>query len=344
MAPCTTFTGNGKPVKVAIIGAGVAGLTCACELCDRGISVALYERSAQLGEAACSWYAGGMIAPWCERESAEQPVADFGVEAQGWWDMHIDGFQKCGSLVLSMQRDKRDIERFARLTRHHQWLDANAIGRLEPELADRFERGLFYPREAHLDSRRAMHQLAAYLLERGVEIQFNTELQAEDCDCDRVIDCRGFSARDRLPELRGVKGEMLILETAEISLSRPVRLVHLRYPTYVVPREDNLFMLGATMIESERRGSVTARSMLELLSAAYALHPAFAEAEIVEAGVDLRPAYADNLPRLYRKDNIIFVNGLFRHGFLLGPAMARQAADAILNEQLFSELESCASC
>jgi glycine oxidase len=119
--------------------------------------------------------------------------------------------------------------------------------------------------------------------------------------------------------------------------------VHPRYPIYIVPREDNLFMLGATMIENEQRGSITARSMLELLSAAYALHPAFAEAEIVETGVDLRPAYADNLPGLYRKDNIIFVNGLFRHGFLLSPAMARQAADAILDEHLFSELKLCAS-
>jgi len=343
MVLCITFINIGERVKVSIIGAGVAGLTCACELLDRGISVDLYERSSQLGEAACSWYAGGMLAPWCERESAEQAVADLGVEALTWWDRHVSSFQQNGSLVLSMQRDKRDIERFARLTGQHRWLDSSEIGTLEPELADRFERGLFYPQEAHLDPRQAMHQLAAYLRERGVEIQFGVEVQAEDCDSDRVIDCSGFSARDQLPGLRGVKGEMLVLQSAEISLNRPIRLVHPRYPIYIVPREDNLFMLGATMIENEQRGSVTARSMLELLSAAYALHPAFAEAEIVETGVDLRPAYADNLPGLYRKDNIIFVNGLFRHGFLLSPAMARQAADAILDEHLFSELKLCVS-
>lgn len=343
MAPCITFISIGERVKVSIIGAGVAGLTCACELLDRGISVDLYERSSQLGEAACSWYAGGMLAPWCERESAEQAVVDLGVEALTWWDRHVSSFQQSGSLVLSMQRDKRDIERFARLTEQHRWLDSSEIGTLEPELADRFERGLFYPQEAHLDPRQSMHQLAAYLRERGVEIQFGVEVQAEDCDSDRVIDCSGFTARDRLPGLRGVKGEMLVLQSTEISLSRPIRLVHPRYPIYIVPREDDLFMLGATMIENEQKGSVTARSMLELLSAAYALHPAFAEAEIVETGVDLRPAYADNLPGLYRKGNIIFVNGLYRHGFLLSPAMARKAVDAILDEQLFSELKLCAS-
>ena len=139
MVLCITFIINGERVKVSIIGAGVAGLTCACELLDRGISVDLYERSSQLGEAACSWYAGGMLAPWCERESAEQVVVDLGVEALTWWDRHVSSFQQSGSLVLSMQRDKRDIERFARLTGQHRWLDSSEIGTLEPELADRFD-------------------------------------------------------------------------------------------------------------------------------------------------------------------------------------------------------------
>ena len=55
-------------------------------------------------------------------------------------------------------------------------------------------------------------------------------------------------------------------------------------------------MIGATMIESDERRRVTARSVVELLNAAYALHPAFADAEIVELGCDARPAFPDNLP------------------------------------------------
>ena len=72
---------------------------------------------------------------------------------------------------------------------------------------------------------------------------------------------------------------------------------------------------------------VTARSLLEMLSAAWALHPAFGEAEVVEVGVDARPAFRDNLPRIRRRDGTVYLNGLFRHGFLLAPAMARMAAD-----------------
>ncbi len=97
-------------------------------------------------------------------------------------------------------------------------------------------------------------------------------------------------------------------------------------------------MVGATMIESSARSRISARSMLELLGAAYALHPAFAEAEIVETGTDARPAFPDNLPRLVRRGRVLHVNGFYRHGFLLSPAMARMAADAVLDPQAKPEM------
>ena len=328
-------------MEVAIIGAGVAGLTCACELVDRGVSVTVYEQSAQLGASACSWFAGGMLAPWCERESADQMVVDLGVQALDWWAAHVDSLQRNGSLVLSMQRDKRDLQRFARLTSNHVWLDNHQIAELEPDLGGRFERGLFFKDEAHLDARQALQQLAQYLSSRGVAIQFGQAVNASDCDTDFIIDSRGFSARQRLSRLRGVKGEMLLLKTPEVMLKRAVRLVHPRTPLYIVPRARGVFMVGATMIENDERNRISARSMLELLSAAYALHPAFGEAEIMEIGVDVRPAFDDNLPKLLRDSNILYVNGLYRHGFLLSPAMAAQAANAITHPDQFFELQPC---
>jgi glycine oxidase len=153
-----------------------------------------------------------------------------------------------------------------------------------------------------------------------------------------VLDCRGLAARDRLPDLRGVKGEMLVVRCPDVTLRRPVRLLHPRFPLYVVPRVEHRFMIGATMIESDVRGRVTARSVVELLNAAYALHPAFAEAELVELGCDARPAFPDNLPRLRRQGDTLFLNGLYRHGFLLAPAMARRAAAVLLDGAFFPEV------
>jgi glycine oxidase len=232
-----------------------------------------------------------------------------------------------GSLVVAPARDAAELTRFAQRTENYEWRDADGIAALEPDLADRFRRALFFPREAHLEPRRALPGLAEALAKRGVAIRFGVE-RAEGF----VIDCRGLAARDVSPDLRGVRGEMVVIRSREVSLSRPVRLLHPRIPLYIVPRGEGVFMIGATAIESEARGGVSVRSAVELLNAAYALHPAFGEAEILELGADLRPAFPDNLPAVRRGPNGLLVNGLYRHGFLLAPAMARQAADLVESE------------
>lgn len=328
--------------SVSIIGAGVAGLTVACALLDRGVKARVYERSSGVGEDCCSWFAGGMLAPWCEQESAPETVVSMGQQAKGWWSDHTDTVTQAGSLVLSPRRDASELRRFARLTQSHQWVDSAAIQSLEPDLSDTFEQGLFYADEAHLNPRQALLDCERYLNRGGVVIDYGQAVNAEDLTTDVVIDCRGYGASSSLDTLRGVKGEMLILQSTDIHLSRPVRLLHPRYPLYIVPREDDLYMLGATMVENGERDRITALSMLELLSTAYALHPAFGEASIVEIGVDVRPAFSDNTPSVKRKNNVIFVNGLFRHGFLVSPALALTAAEAVLNDACFQELPLCA--
>ncbi|MEO1469245.1 MAG: FAD-dependent oxidoreductase, partial [Pseudomonadota bacterium] len=270
-------------------------------------------------------WAGGMLAPGCEGESAEEPVIRLGRLAADWWEAHAGGVTRAGSLVVAPTRDRREIDRFARRTGGHETLDADALAALEPDLAGRFQRALFFAGEAHLDPRTALAALVTRLAARGIEVE---RAEADPLTLPGpVFDCRGLAARDRLPDLRGVKGEMLVLETPDIALARPVRLIHPRYPLYIVPRGDGRFMLGATQVESAARGRPTARALLELLSAAYALHPAFGEAEVVETGTDARPAFPDNLPRITREGDVIRLNGLFRHGFLLAPALARQAVD-----------------
>lgn len=313
--------------EVAVIGAGVAGLAVAAELAQRGAEVAVTDRGGGPGPHACSWWAGGMLAPFCEGETAEEPVVRLGREAADWWERHAGGVVRRGTLVVAPSRDRAELDRFARRTARHRSLDADGIAALEPDLAGRFSRALFFPEEAHLDPRATLAALAGRLAARGVPIL------AGEGDAARgrsVVDCRGLAARDALPDLRGVKGEMLVIRSADLAISRPVRLLHPRIPLYIVPRGDGVYMLGATMIETGERGRVTARSLLEMLSAAYALHPAFGEAEVLEIGVDARPAFPDNLPRIRQASGRVYVNGLFRHGFLLAPAMARMTSDLLL--------------
>ncbi|WP_027038934.1 glycine oxidase ThiO [Mesorhizobium ciceri] len=324
-------------MRVLVQGAGVAGLTAAFELATRGAAVTVAETRHALGSNA-SWFAGGMLAPWCERESAEQPVLDLGRDAADWWEAATPGqVTRAGTLVVTAPRDAGELDRFASRTSGHRYLDEDEIASLEPDLAGRFRRGLLFPDEAHLDPRRAMAALHDRLAAMGVEFRFGTDAR-HISGFDRRIDCTGVATDD--DRLRGVRGEMLILRTPDVSLSRPVRLLHPRFPLYVVPRTGRRFMVGATMIESQSTGPVTARSMMELLSAACALHPAFGEAEIVETGVGVRPAFPDNLPRVEARGSTVAINGLYRHGFLLAPAMARQAAELVFSQDKPTELAS----
>jgi glycine oxidase len=325
-------------MNIRVIGAGIAGMTCAYEFARAGANVELVERAAGPG-LGCSFFAGGMIAPWCEAESAEPLVVTWGQEALDYWANVVPVATVRGSLVVAPPRDRPDLMRFARRTTNYETIDAARLGALEPDLAGRFDMALFFAKEAHLDPRQAIATLAARLAQcPNVALRFNVEAETLTGAADWTIDCRGLAARDALHDLRGVKGEMLVLATRDLALSRPVRLAHPRQPLYVVPRRDGRFMIGATMIENEERGRVTARAMLELLSAAYALNPAFGEAEIIETGSDLRPAFPDNLPRLRRHDHTLYVNGLFRHGFLLAPALAKRVVAVVMQDAYFPEV------
>ncbi len=324
--------------KIRILGAGVAGLTAAYEFAAAGQTVEIVEREAVPGHG-CSYFAGGMLAPWCEAESAPPLVIEWGLEGLAFWAETLKLATVNGSLLVASARDRADLVRFSRRTSGHEWLDADQLAMREPHLGGRFDRALFFPGEAHLDPRLAIEKLVARLREfEHVTFRFDTPAEVIADEADWTIDCRGFAARDALPDLRGVKGEMLVVKTDEIVFQRPVQLLHPRHPVYVVPRGDGRFMVGATAVENEERPRITARSMLELLSAVYALHPAFGEAEIVETGADLRPTFPDNMPRIRREGRTIYINGLYRHGFLLAPAFARRAVAVALRDETFPEV------
>ena len=325
-------------MQVTVIGAGVAGLTCALELAERGAVVELLERQAQLGPGSCSWFAGGMLAPWCERESSEPLIAELGAEGLSWWRAHFPGTVVNGTLVVAHARDSAELLQFGRRTARFESLGSEAIAALEPDLGGRFERGLYFAEEGHLDPRAALLALVARVTALGVRIRYGVAVTADMLRGQTVIDCTGLAAAQRLPDLRGVKGEMVLVRQREVALARPVRVLHPRLPVYIVPRSDGLFMVGATLLESDDGAHVSARSLLELLSAAYGLHPAFGEGQVVEIGSAARPAFPDNLPRLRHAGGTLYVNGLYRHGFLLAPALARRAAAVLLEGRHFPEV------
>jgi glycine oxidase len=319
---------------ILVIGGGIIGLWQAVTLAGAGHDIELIEKSAAPFDEAASRLGGAMIAPHCEAESAEPVVAEQGARSAALWRAAYPELIENGSLVVAAPRDVGELGRFARMTSHFETLDTAALAAVEPALADRFGRALYYPTEGHLEPRAALAALLRLAESRGVNASFGSPWDgARPGKFDYVVDCRGMAARDLLPNLRGVRGEMLVIETDEIALSRPVRLLHPRFPLYVVPWPGNRFMIGATMIESEDAGPTTVRSALDLLGHAYTLHPAFGEARIVMFGTGLRPSFPDNIPKAIVRGRHILVNGAYRHGYLLAPVLAEVVADYIKGER-----------
>jgi len=338
---------------IGIAGAGLFGRTLAHCLLRVGWKTVLFDRDQRSGERSCGYAGAGMLTPYAELETGEPIVAELGRRSLPLWREIIARlyspvyFQEAGSVAVAHPRDAADLDAFAaRVARKADRADAlcelgeSALAELEPELAGRFKRGLHFPHEGQLDPRELMDALAedleiegaAWFERTGVEATAPGRIHtgAKEWRFDWVVDARGLGAKPDLLKLRGVRGELLWLYAPEVALRRPVRLMHPRYPLYAAPRRDDVYLVGATSIESEDMGPVTVKSSLELLSAAYSLHPGFAEAAVLESVAHCRPALPDNVPRIFHRDGLIRVNGLYRHGYLTAPALAQEVI-ALLN-------------
>lgn len=324
------------PPPITVVGAGVAGLWQAYMLAYRGHSVHLVEQSPVPFSGAASAFAGAMLAPYCERETAPPIVRDLGLRSLDLWRAAFSGVVSNGTLVVAHPGDRSELVRFSRLTEGYRSLESEELAKLEPDLAGRFRQGLFFPEEAHVEPAAALGFLLTAIRRLGVTITLDHAWQPDGTGT--VIDCRGMGANQDMTSLRGVRGERLLVQTPSIRLKRPVRFLHPRSPLYIVPWDMGTYMIGATVIESEDTGPVTLRSALDLLATAHALHPAFGDARILSFDAGVRPAFPDNVPRVVVRGRSIRVNGLYRHGFLLAPALAELVADYLEGQLTLSPL------
>ena len=348
-------------MNVGIAGAGLIGRLLAWQLLRRGHRVTLFDRDRCDGELAAARVAAAMLAPYSEIVAGEREVFAWGREGLALWpqllrDLQADTetevyFQQRGSLVVAHRRDSGDLQHFNQQLRrqlpaplqHVQFLPRDALAALEPELAAQFDQATFLEEEGTLDNRELLAALAAAIRKFGGEwhegvLVERVEPSAIVVDKERqsfdlAIDTRGFGAKPQWPTLRGVRGEVLWVHAPEVRLSRPVRLMHPRYQLYIAPKRGDVYVIGATQIESESLAPITVRSSLELLSALYSVHTGFAEAQLLHAYANCRPAFADHLPRIEAVTGLLRVNGLYRHGYLLSPVVL-QAAVAVLDGDL----------
>ena len=334
---------SARPWSV-VLGAGLMGRLLAHALATEGHRVEVFEAQQADAQGAAARVAAAMLAPLAESAITELSVVRMGQHALQRWPELIAQleqpvfFQQNGTLIVWHRQDAPEARRFAQLLDQTQSqcpslpraqsLNASGVAQHESGLAERFAQALYLPGEGQLDNRQLLDALLHSLHQQGVQLHWDSPRNPDAFQPgttgqpDWVFDCRGLGARAQWSALRGVRGEVIRLHAPGVSLARPTRLVHPRYPLYIAPKPNDVFVIGATEIETEDLSPVSVRSTLELLSAAYTVHPGFGEARILEVATQARPTLADNLPHIRCSGpRSVQINGLYRHGFLIAPAM-----------------------
>lgn len=325
---------------VAVVGGGLLGRLLAWRAARSGLSVALYDAASSQGEESAAWAAAGMISPASESIDADPEIVAMGRRSLVLWPQWIAElpqtlfYRDTGTILVWHQQEANEARRVEETIGRRdsaaklRYIDAAKLHEMEPALAPSFSRAFYLPDEAQLDNRSLLTVLGLALEDAGVRCHWKTFVTDSDLPpASRIVDCRGMGARCEWPQLRGVRGEIVRLFAPDIELRHMLRLISPRQPVYVAPRAEGRLVVGATAVESDDRSPASVRGVLELLSSAYSLLPALAEARILEFSTQVRPALPDNRPAfLYdRSRRHLRINGLYRHGFLLSPAVVEAA-------------------
>ncbi|MCB4747615.1 MAG: FAD-dependent oxidoreductase [Sulfurovum sp.] len=277
----------------------------------------------------------------------------------------FDGYQQKGTIITAHSQDMGELEHFIGILQRKvetaekiKILDSIQIKDMEPDLYIH-QKGFYIPDEGLIDAQRFIAFSVNYF-NRYENIYFREYTPVKKIETgkvytkegvevfDWVFDTRGLGAKEYFHDLRGVRGEVMWVEANDINISRPTRLMHPRYKIYIVPRGNGCegidleycsdcklsqtigykrYIIGATEIESEDMSPISVRSSMELLSALYTVHPNFGEARVVHSETNCRPAFKDNLPRIENEKGLTRINGLYRHGYLLAPAIVEKALE-----------------
>ena len=327
---------------VAIVGYGLIGRLLAVELAKAKLKISIYDPCLS-GEASAAWIAAGMICPQAEID-APQEILHWGADSLASWQtlaktIGSDHWLRAnGSLVTAHPSEQYRLQDFC----HHLTHKSNRINNftecklkdIEKQLPN--QAALFFENEGVVNGRALFAAIDNYLRHsqkvnfyqqtiRNLTPKQITNKEGQTLNYDWVYDCRGIKAKDIVDNLRGVRGEIITVHAPEVEIQLPIRLLHPRYPLYVVPRDNHHYVIGASEIETEILQPISVRSTLELLTAAFSLHPGFAEAVIIETNVGLRPTTTDHLPYIKSQNGLTIINGLYRHGFLLAPYVVQQA-------------------
>lgn len=342
-------------MKIGIIGAGILGRLLAIEFSKYNYQITLFEKDDMNSSQSSCATAAGMLNPWSEINESTALVFELGVLSLTHWQEVIQKIAApeilfhCGSAHVSSYGDKAKLDHLLKnlLNKQENFycipLDNNLKKQLFNKTNSSYPYGFYLPDEKCLDPQLFIKKSNDYFKKNNnINFCYDTNIlkfsqntissENKSEYFDLVLNTTGYHGKSDLNNtLRGVRGSLILVEAPQVNLQSIVRLGHLRYPIYIVPRGQNKYIIGATTHETECMKPMTVEANLELLSTACQFDPGFLEANILEQRVNLRPAFASGEPKIQCKNNVYFINGLYRHGITISPIISHYFCEFIHN-------------
>ena len=363
----------GSSGNIAVVGGGLVGRLAALKLRMQGFTTTLFDKYGPDGGGSCSAVAAGLLTPDIEAALGEPKVARLGRTSLQLWQHAIDLvassstwssqnktylYSLTGSFVCAREQDLAELLDFRRnLLRNNptsmpdlKLLHRDFLALQEPFFSETSLQGYMLPGNGFVNPVKFMMGLLDLLEHYGANLKWHTNIDCvepfsirtadETQTFDMVIDARGMGAREDISTLRGVRGELILIESKELKIQHAMKILHPRFPVYIVPRGGDRYIVGATCIESQSSGEPTVQSVMDLLAGVADVHHGFRQANIISMHSQLRPAMPDNLPILTSEPGLLRINGLYRHGILLAPLLAECAYSAVVGDGLTWESTS----
>ncbi len=342
--------------SIAIVGFGLVGRVMALTLLKKSPSIQLSifdPNQLDANPTCCARNAGGMVAPYTELLQNNPALYELGCISLKLWPTLL-ALLHCpepiwipsGTLLLAHHQDGADYRHQSLIIEQQVFhadeairLDKHALDTLEPNLKKNklYQQCLALPKEAFVHVPRFFQSTTDFLKNSpGVIYKEKSCSQAEigllKEKFDAVIDARGLGAKDTDMDLIAVRGEAILVHAPNVKIQHMLRIVHPKKALYVVPRTHEEYYLGATSIYSYDHSPISLKSLLEIGTSAYAICAGFAEARLISTHAATRPSYKTGLPKVIQSDNLWTINGLYRHGYLLTPALTDKVAQSLLSK------------
>ncbi len=339
---------------VLIVGGGVIGCVIAYYLAGAGVRLTILERGEVGGEA--SGASAGILAP-LELSLEPGPLLDL---CQASMQLHPSLADTLGeetgidveylrSGILRVALTDEDADELHALVEHQrprgvmQWVDVEALRRLEPRLAAA-RGGVYSPQYHQVNADRLTQALAQAAVARGVILRQGVAVRGFVTSGSRVTGVRSDEGRMMAGQVILAAGSWTAALGRRLGMSlsvKPMRGQMLAFPDfssplrhillgedggYLAPKANGFLFVGATVEDVGFRKKTTAKGLAGLRRMAATLVPSLAYVEVASDWAGLRPGSPDGLPILGPVsgwEGLSVASGHFRKGILLAPITGR---------------------